>query len=644
MTVKALLRCLLALMWLGLALPALAMHDWVVKRGVLGDPQGTLRIEDVQTLSFKSVSGPISKGHVKAVTWMRVEVAPSDLPVLVLSVQPAQLDDVQVYTPAKDGGGWQMKQGGDRFAFNSRERSELNFSANITPDPQRTTVHFVRMSTTSVHMLHVKVLSVTDAQRRDGLFNWGLGAYAGLISMLCMGSLLHWWFGRVLLWAIAAVSQGVTVVFVLSIMGILGRYLWPDAPATADITSSLLACTHWASGSLFFCVLFKSLGAPRWVTWVQMTSLALFPVMLVAIVLGYAQEALTMLDSVLLVAVVFGSLAVWFVRPEDAVMGRLVRSSYIVLLLYLVFFLLPLFGLVPMTELNLYPALLSNLFTAVMLHVILLRADHSRLKNHLLVELDLRNSQQKLAWERGMRAETSSFMSMLMHELKNPLAAIRMATLSLKSPRMVDDGARTQRLDNITKSVENMNAVLERCREADRIEQGSLSFRKESHDLAELVAQWLDNVPQAGRIQTVFPRHAVARVDVVLLDMMVKNLLSNALMYSPPESRVDLVLRYETDGPDTLSPQAKTEDPGQPTVVASSDTMLWVKVLNTVGKARFPDATKVFTKYYRAETAHHQTGTGLGLHWVRSVAILMGGGVHYRIEGEQVVFELWLPC
>jgi K+-sensing histidine kinase KdpD len=112
----------------------------------------------------------------------------------------------------------------------------------------------------------------------------------------------------------------------------------------------------------------------------------------------------------------------------------------------------------------------------------------------------------------------------------------------------------------------------------------------------------------------------IVNVDTAVLRLMVKNLLDNALKYSPPDSPVRLA-------------------------IGTNAIEWWIRVENEMGQAGLPDPKRLFEKYYRAEKAHAHTGTGLGLYWVRGIARQIGGEVTYSQEPSgHIVFELRLPC
>lgn len=68
-----------------------------------------------------------------------------------------------------------------------------------------------------------------------------------------------------------------------------------------------------------------------------------------------------------------------------------------------------------------------------------------------------------------------------------------------------------------------------------------------------------------------------------------------------------------------------------------------ITVANKTGIAAWPEADKVFKKYYRSTGAKMISGTGLGLFLVASMARIIGATCTYAPDDTYVRFELWLP-
>jgi signal transduction histidine kinase len=70
---------------------------------------------------------------------------------------------------------------------------------------------------------------------------------------------------------------------------------------------------------------------------------------------------------------------------------------------------------------------------------------------------------------------------------------------------------------------------------------------------------------------------------------------------------------------------------------------LTLEITNQVGPAGWPEADRVFEKYYRSPHARRQTGSGLGLYLVRHLTQAIGGQIAYKPSTSQIRFVLNLP-
>ena len=193
-----------------------------------------------------------------------------------------------------------------------------------------------------------------------------------------------------------------------------------------------------------------------------------------------------------------------------------------------------------------------------------------------------------------------------------------------------------KRLAAIETSVGGINSVLDRCRQADHLAQGTMIADKTEQDVVQLLRDFVKGLAetqiatQIMRIHISAPVQLPANVDKLLLGLMVNNLLDNALHYSADGSVIDATLTLQTRG----------ERAG-----------FSVTVSNQAGEAGLPDATKLFEKYYRAPKAYQITGSGLGLHLVKNFAAMCGGDLTYEAVDnaacntvcKTVCFTLWHP-
>jgi signal transduction histidine kinase len=224
---------------------------------------------------------------------------------------------------------------------------------------------------------------------------------------------------------------------------------------------------------------------------------------------------------------------------------------------------------------------------------------------------------RRVQQEQAFRHDRERLLAMLAHELKTPLSTIRMllATLGLSTRAQVS--AQT--------AVRDMNNVIERCLQVGQLDDGAMQVNWQPVHLGELARNVVASCSAASRVQLALaPGADPSEVPCVvsdphLLEIVLRNLLDNALKYSPEGSVVTLAL----------------SDAGRGQVALA--------VGNYVGLAGKPDPEKVFSKYYRHGQAKRWTGSGLGLYLVHGLVGNLGGKMIYHDRGARVGFQVSLP-
>jgi signal transduction histidine kinase len=252
---------------------------------------------------------------------------------------------------------------------------------------------------------------------------------------------------------------------------------------------------------------------------------------------------------------------------------------------------------------------------------------YERLKANQLqaIQNELQVSQESLGIESKRLERQRKFTAMLAHELKNPLAVSHLALSGIKARISLDDPL-LQRSAAIEQSLQEIDAIIDRCSEMDGFEQGQLPMRIGAFTLNDLVAA-LKATHRSDRIYILVQGIAGESVlvsDIHYLKIIFSNLLTNALKYSPPDTLVELAV------------QAVQRD-GQAPMVSFC-------VSNEVGEAGTPSPDLAFERFYRAESARNQSGAGLGLWLSQSLAHALGTEVVMQIQPEKISFTLVLPC
>ncbi|MBC7946980.1 MAG: two-component sensor histidine kinase [Chitinophagaceae bacterium] len=198
-----------------------------------------------------------------------------------------------------------------------------------------------------------------------------------------------------------------------------------------------------------------------------------------------------------------------------------------------------------------------------------------------------------------IQQQQQNFMMAVTHELKTPISVIKLNIETLQKYSL--DVDRQKKLIGVMlKETSRLNFLTNNILIASQLEGGGYQFTKEELDLSDLLKDCIQDF-RARFPHREFSSSAEQGVDIkgdpLLLQMMINNLLENAVKYSPKETPVLAVLRKE---PAAVILQIIDEGPG------------------------IPDEEKkmVFRKFYRIghEATRKTQGTGLGLYLCRKIA------------------------
>ncbi len=221
-----------------------------------------------------------------------------------------------------------------------------------------------------------------------------------------------------------------------------------------------------------------------------------------------------------------------------------------------------------------------------------------------------------------------NFVSAVTHELKTPLAGIRLALETVLSGR-VDDEGRERFLRNALIDAERLSGLVQKVLEVTRYAGGAHRLAVEVGDFSELVAQEVAAAARRAEAREValdanIEDGVQVPFDDEAMAIVVSNLLENALKYAargkPPRVHVGLSL-------------ARGE-----AVLEVTDNGVGID-----GK----DLEAIFRPFYRAndEVTRRTPGTGIGLYVAREIVAAHGGRLSAasRGRGQGATFRLTLP-
>jgi len=595
----------------------------------LEDPEGQLTLAQVQANAdaFQPYEGILTRGYTPATYWLKLRIAPTPDPTLVLRIRPSFIDHIELHDPlALAAAQGQPRLSGDRHRQDLGGYLSLHHGFLI-PGARDARDVYLRVQSTSSMMLHVQALTPFTASEADHRHELLYSLYLGLLAAFMAWALLQWLSSRELLVAVFLGKQTVVFLHALAVQGYLPLLVdeWLT-PAAMDRSTSVLALAYVSTSAGFMLLLLREFKPMRWLWWSVTSLLLLYLPIFVLFFAGYAQAALrfnmymTVIGSlgILLVAL---STRVWHTEPGEAapLLSRPVLISFnVALMVAALSWALPSLGGIDAAEWTLNSPVFGGFVNSLLMTVLLSLRARNLDKQRRQATLNARLLEQQAHIERQRREEQERFLAMLTHELKTPLGVAR---ISLDHSQLV--GPQRNRID---RALSNINAIIDRCAITDQMEHRQLVPQMAPCVLDKLVSDCVQGCSDPARVKVSESLDAAVQTDYDLLALCLANLIDNALKYSPPAAAIDVRLHRQADGTDEQRPGYA------------------ITVSNPVGSAGAPDPERLFTKYYRSPGALSKSGSGLGLYLTHSVAQLLGVRLDHRAQGEHLSFTLWIPA
>jgi two-component system sensor histidine kinase MtrB len=214
------------------------------------------------------------------------------------------------------------------------------------------------------------------------------------------------------------------------------------------------------------------------------------------------------------------------------------------------------------------------------------------------------------------------FVSDVSHELRTPLTTVQMASSVLFEARERFDQQTARSAELLKSELDRFEELLSNLLDLSRFDAGAAQLELDAVDLAAIARAAADDpLLQREGIEVRLvgtDEPAVVEADIRRIDRIVRNLLTNAAKYSG-------------------SPVVEIE-------VAQDDEHVSLAVRDFGVGLSGDENLRVFDRFWRADPARTQGGTGLGLPISREDAVLHGGSLQaWGRPGEGSEFVLTLP-
>ncbi len=217
------------------------------------------------------------------------------------------------------------------------------------------------------------------------------------------------------------------------------------------------------------------------------------------------------------------------------------------------------------------------------------------------------------------------FVANISHDLRTPLASIRLLVDTLQAGALHDPTAAAEMLSKIGVEVDALSQLARELLDLAMIESGQMPLKLQRTDLRELAQAQVERfAPQAHQKRQTFaldiPAGTCALADGEMIGRVLSNLLHNASKFTPSGGQVSVSARPDHDN-------------------------VTITVADTGPGISPEDLARIFERFYKVDRARGQSGTGLGLAIARHIVEGHGGRIWAESSlGHGATFRFTLPA
>ncbi|MEX0996411.1 MAG: PAS domain-containing sensor histidine kinase [Flavobacteriaceae bacterium] len=227
--------------------------------------------------------------------------------------------------------------------------------------------------------------------------------------------------------------------------------------------------------------------------------------------------------------------------------------------------------------------------------------------------------------ERELNELKTKFLSMVSHEFKTPLSGILTSTILLGKYKLEEQQEkRDKHLRTITDKVHYLNNILNDFLSVERLDTGKETYRFTTFKLSKVINEVVYNANMLLKDgqHIVFPQEVdeyTLTQDEKIMELCLSNLIHNAIKYSPENTTIKIDIE-------------------------STDKILTI-IIKDQGIGIPEEAQKhIFSRYFRAENAINDQGTGIGLNIVKSHLKNLNGSISFvSKENKGSTFTMTIP-
>lgn len=229
-------------------------------------------------------------------------------------------------------------------------------------------------------------------------------------------------------------------------------------------------------------------------------------------------------------------------------------------------------------------------------------------------------AQTRLEAQEKLRVEQRDFLTLVSHELRNPMAIISASTDNMACDPSLSEPVKN-RVKKIQRATQRIQELMAQFLSNERLLQDSHKLKHSQHEMRALCKSAANDLPEQAWPTLAWKNGSpiTLQCDGELVKVAVYNLMINAWRHSPAGTPIEVSIS-EKQGLCTV--EVADRGPGIPA----------------------DEHQHLFKRFYRGNQSVDKPGTGLGLYLVKTIAERHGGHVSASARaGGGTVFSLTLP-
>ena len=614
---KTLSRILVLLLFFSQILPsesnADVIRDFLVQNLKFYDPSGQLEINQIEKISFeRNAKVPdYAIGHV----WHKLTIdAPEKGEPLVLKVSPRNRNNVEIFMrDIKGSQKWMTEITGNGVSWNNRTsyRKNNEFLLNLS---EQTDV-YLRVASKGNTTIRASALLLKDAALIDTKEQIWRTIYLMIMSIAVLWATYAFRLFKRISSLFFIIGHSLYLALAISMFDYIAP-IFPELAVEDDIIANIIPYI-----TLFMALFHRTVMKER-----------------------ESLKSILLLIDILIISVCIGLVTTTFINPR---IGHQLNNFAIVILLptfliaaltckdktepskkiffsyYLLFYISICYHLLPIIFQDLKSLLPNNtaltlthsLYSSVIFgHLIYIEFKRD-LQQRYETQTELAVANRELDLQKLKLAEQQTFTAMLAHELKNPLASIRLTTDIIKT----SSTSQSARFNRIDASINIIDSLIERFVLSDKIDQNKIKLNFERIDIKDIFgSRSFKSQTEREVIFNFTSNELIFFGDMFLITTVLNNIIDNALKYSPPDTAV-----YVSAG--------------------INENVIFALIENNVLPDTQIDVDQIFEKYYRGKNAQRARGSGIGLYIVKWIVEKHNGQISFNTAGDKVTVKLEFP-